>query len=401
MEGAPLLRSIRLENLLSFGPDGSEFPLQPLNVLIGPNASGKPNLLDALSLLASTPNDIQAAILAGGGIQDWIWKGSKETPVATLEVTVKHPQPQYKPIRYRLSIAEALGRFYLSDEAVENEEPLSQNDVNPYVYYRYQNGNPAINVVDKTLDNRYERRLTRDDVIADQSILSQRKDPVVYPELTYLGRLFGSVAPYRDLRLSRYAPARSAQPADSRQDVLMADRSNLALVLSDLLNRPSTKEEILDRMKRFYPAFRDVTTPVNAGTVRIFFHEDGLYNAVPASRLSNGSMRYLCLLAVLCHPNPSPIVCIEEPELGLHPDAIPDVAELLKGAASRCQLFVTTHSDALIDALSDVPEAVVVCEKVDGSTQLRRLDADSLKPWLEDYSLRELWNRGKIGGNRW
>ena len=75
--------------------------------------------------------------------------------------------------------------------------------------------------------------------------------------------------------------------------------------------------------------------------------------------------------------------------MGLHPDIIPEVAKLLIDASKRSQIFVTTHSDVLVDALSEVPEAVVVCEKVDGATQTaRRLDKESLKPWLEKYRLR-------------
>ncbi len=104
---------------------------------------------------------------------------------------------------------------------------------------------------------------------------------------------------------------------------------------------------------------------------------------------------------MLCNPDPPPVVCIEEPEIGLHPDVIPEVAELLVEASTRSQIFVTTHSDILIDALTDTPEAVIVCEKSDGATQLARLDADELKPWLEKYRLGELWVKGEIGGNRW
>ncbi len=401
MDGTPLLRSIRLENLLSFGPESSEFPLRPLNVLIGPNASGKSNLLDAVSLLVAMPNDLQQGIRSGGGSKDWLWKGTGGSPTATIDVTVPNLPPQVIPIRYKISFTEAAGRFDLVDEAIEGERPTSSQLREPFIYYRYQNGNPAISVIETLPDNRRERQLTREDVSADQSILSQRKDPLVYPEITHVGRLFQGIASYREWQMSRHSPARAPQPTDGPQGVLDPSGSNLALVLSDLMNYPSAKEEILERMRKFYPAFRDLTTPVNAGTVRVFFHENDLRQAIPASRLSDGSMRFLCLLAILCHPSPPPIVCLEEPEIGLHPDAIADLAELLKSAASRCQLFVTTHSDTLIDHLSDVSDAVIVCENVGGSTQLRRMDADSLKPWLEDYSLGELWNRGKIGGNRW
>jgi predicted ATPase len=64
-------------------------------------------------------------------------------------------------------------------------------------------------------------------------------------------------------------------------------------------------------------------------------------------------------------------------------------------------LIITTHSDALLDAFTDTPDVVCVCEKVEGSTVIQRLDKERLKAWLEDYSLGQLWAKGEIGGNRW
>jgi predicted ATPase len=107
------------------------------------------------------------------------------------------------------------------------------------------------------------------------------------------------------------------------------------------------------------------------------------------------------LLAILCDPEPPPLICIEEPELGLHPDILPKVADLLRVAAERTQLLVTTHSDILVDALTEQPETVVVCEKHAGQTEMRRLDATHLAHWLKDYRLGQLWIRGELGGTRW
>ncbi len=109
-------------------------------------------------------------------------------------------------------------------------------------------------------------------------------------------------------------------------------------------------------------------------------------------------MRYLSLLAALYNPTkPNSIICIEGPELGLHPDILPNLAKLLKEASQDRQIIVTTHSDVLISALSDTPESVIVSENTKGFTTLRRLKIDDLKKWLEeDYSLGELWNGGKI-----
>ncbi len=75
--------------------------------------------------------------------------------------------------------------------------------------------------------------------------------------------------------------------------------------------------------------------------------------------------------------------------------------DLYDGVSERCQLIVTTHSDTLIDALTETPESVVVCEKINGQTTLKRLDKSKLAHWLEKYRLGELWSTGELGGNRW
>jgi predicted ATPase len=95
------------------------------------------------------------------------------------------------------------------------------------------------------------------------------------------------------------------------------------------------------------------------------------------------------------------LICIEEPELGIHSDIIPTIAKLLKEASKVTQIIVTTHSEVLVDELTETPESVLVCEKHEGSTQLRRLEKDLLEDWLKRYSLGELWRKGEIGGNRW
>ena len=79
--------------------------------------------------------------------------------------------------------------------------------------------------------------------------------------------------------------------------------------------------------------------------------------------MSDGTLKFLALLAALFHPKAPPLMCIEEPELGLHPDALQFVAEVLLEASETMQLIVTTHSDALVDALTDHPESVLVCER--------------------------------------
>ena len=87
--------------------------------------------------------------------------------------------------------------------------------------------------------------------------------------------------------------------------------------------------------------------------------------------------------------------------MGLHPDLIHSVAELLIEASQRTQLIVTTHSEFLVSALSETPEAVIVCERDQNGTQLNRLDPERLKKCVERYSLGELLMTCELGGTRW
>ena len=162
---------------------------------------------------------------------------------------------------------------------------------------------------------------------------------------------------------------------------------------------PSARAKLRDHLADLYEGVTDYALHFDPSTVQIHFTEGDF--SIPASRLSDGSLRYLTLLAILFDPEPPRFIGIEEPELGLHPDLIPKMADLLVDASTRSQLLVTTHSDILVDALSHRPESVIVCEKHNGQTSMTRLDPADLKVWLEKYSLGELWTSGHLGGVRW
>ncbi|HUL29871.1 MAG TPA: AAA family ATPase, partial [Thermodesulfobacteriota bacterium] len=206
---------------------------------------------------------------------------------------------------------------------------------------------------------------------------------------------------YREWNIGRYTPPRLPQKADLPGDFLIEDASNLGLVLNNLEHKGEVWNLLLERLKQFHEPIKNISTKIEGGAVQVFLHENGLHQPIPATRLSDGTLRYLCLLSILCHPSPPPLVCIEEPELGLHPDILPTLAELLMDASQRTQLIVTTQSDILVDALSETPETVLVCEKYDASTAMKRLQKEGLSEWLKKYSLGELWRMGEIGGKRW
>ena len=180
--------------------------------------------------------------------------------------------------------------------------------------------------------------------------------------------------------------------------MLLPQLVNLGLVLNDLEHRDEwTRFNQL--MQRFLPRFRRLSTKVSAGSIQVYLHEEGLGVPVPATRLSDGTLRFLTLLAILLNPASASLICIEEPELGLHPDAMSLLAELLVEAADKTQLVVTTHSDVLVSELTEEAESVLVCDYGANGTELRRLESKKLELWLEKYRLGEIWRLGKIGGN--
>jgi len=106
-------------------------------------------------------------------------------------------------------------------------------------------------------------------------------------------------------------------------------------------------------------------------------------------------------MAILFDPKPPSLVCFEEPEIGLHPEALALVGDALREASQRMQLIVIPHSDSLVDRFTDEPESVVICERdFDESTVFRRLSKEKLTEWLGEYTLGDLWRRGEIGGTQ-
>ncbi|MBC1239449.1 AAA family ATPase [Nostoc sp. 2RC] len=402
MEGKRFIHTLRLQNFLSYGSEGEEIELEPLNVLIGANTSGKSNLIEAIGILKATPTDLPAPFRQGGGVSEFLWKGGQENPVAKIEATLDYPQrPQN--LRYQVSLT-AIGQrrlLELVDEAIENERPYPGSD-DVYFYYRYQSGRPVLNInkLDDDFNIQRTRTLRREDLIPDQSVLSQRTDPDLYPELSYLSTTFSNIALYRDWQMGRYSVPRNAQKPDLPEHPLLEDGSNLGLFLNNLKNKIGHRK-IIEKLQKFYEAAEELGVIISGGTVQIIIREEGLIEPIPANRLSDGTLRYLFLMALLLDPTPPPLICLEEPEIGLHPDILSTIAEMLIDASQRTQLIVTTHSDALVSALSEYPESVVVCERDKKGSHLHRQESERLKKWLEKYTLGDLWRMGQIGGNRW
>ena len=390
----PLIKSITPRGLLSFGPDTPPLELGMLNVLIGPNASGKSNLLDVLGLVRSIPSDMHEAVRGGGGTECWLW-GSDHTQEPELDLVVNSGNLE---LRHRIVLRSGLFGLQPVLEQIHNlpdtllyESRFDSRQATIRVRTRDDDGRDSH--PGELVDFGYPDQV-------DQSILSQVMSIFDYPEMTILASEYRSIRMYSTWHFGRDAMLRRPQAADSQGYWLEEDYTNLGMVLSQMGTSPEAKLSIIEGLQELYEGFTSYEAVVNSGSVQIYFTE-GRRHSIPATRLSDGTLRYLCLLAMLYNPHPPRVICIEEPELGLHPDIVAGLAKHLRAASGRMQVILTTHSDILIDSLSDTPESIIVFESHDGATQMERLKRDDLSAWLDKYRLGELWTSGQIGGNRW
>jgi len=361
---------------LTFGARRNLVPLTNLNILIGPNASGKSNFIEAFRLLRALPDDLAHFIAAGGGSSEWVWK---RPPVsrpelgyfATLEI--HHRRKNGTRLRHSFSLGGhgVLASFFHEIVAVAkgDKEQILFGDGGGETM-------PAI-----------------------QSAV-QRPSGKHAEVLSELADRYRAIQVFRGARIHEPGGLKEPQNAGLPANFLLESGVNLGAVLNELRLRPANRNRILDALKDVNSRVVDFQLRLIGGSSLLYFDE-GMFEQIPITRVSDGTIRYLCLLAILLHDKPPPLILIEEPEVGLHPDLLRPVARLIKEASQKTQLIVTTHSPTIVDAFTDEPESIIVCERDDEGTRMERLSRKALKHWLEDYSLGRLWTSGEIGGNRW
>lgn len=183
---------------------------------------------------------------------------------------------------------------------------------------------------------------------------------------------------------------------------LRRDGGNLAAFLHLLKHRWPLEYQLIEQTVRlvapFLGGFRLDPLELNPETIRLEWRHKDSDQYFDASSLSDGTLRFIALATLFLQPGkfrPS-VILVDEPELGLHPYAIQVLASLIKQASAKSQVIVSTQSSLLLDYFE--PEDVLVAERFEGSTEIRRLNRADLATWLEDYSLGQLWEKNEIGG---
>jgi predicted ATPase len=376
---------IKIEGFRSFKRVELEMPR--LAVLIGPNGGGKSNFLDLMSLMSeAAQGQLEKGIGTRGGASCVTFGFS---PFRNIFVEFRLQGESLPNVRFKLGFDVGFACSTVQVEEVIGE-PTTQGKNSLSIVRRDSSG-----CVFRQGEIEERKALEWASELAIFQVRDLTKYPIPY-------RLLSNIQEwtlYRDIDVGPESPVR--HPELVRPAVrLLPDGRNLSSVLYAIQqDHEDDWDEILEIMKTAYPDFLKLTVPAGGGDGKVhlrWFERPYEKQGITANLLSDGMLKLLCLVVILKSPNPPPLICIDEPELGLHPDWIELVAELLQDAAERTQVIVATHSPQLVAKLD--PDQVIVTEKEDGETRMERLSAEGLEKWLRDFNLADLWLSGHIGG---
>lgn len=399
-----MIKSIHLNNFFSFQNQTIEF--NNINFLVGINGVGKSNIIKAFRLLKATLNEgelEELIINKWGGFDAVFFKGSEICDNAEFSVEYEfdpvvlqeYGYKFFEPVYYRICIKKVASTQNYS--IMERFCTKQDSERDGYVYFQANNGRGLAKEEERT-DQQYNVRYELDTY--SDSMLSQLKDSDRYPQISTLRKAIADIAIYNYFDTTENSPIRKpATPTTATK--LVADGSNLPQLLNWInINHKREYRSIKNSLHAINSNITDINFhPMNTN-IELLLEEDNLNSAVHVAHVSDGTLRFLCLMAIVHNPKCGRFVCIDEPEVGLHPDMISELVETMDEASDKTQFLITTHSELVLNKTT--VDNVIVCEKDDGNaTCVRTFRTEEYVEWASKYSTGDLWRSGDLGGNRY
>lgn len=353
-------------------------PLDRLNLVTGPNGSGKSNLYRALRLLAETAQGgVINALAREGGLDSTFWAGPESISRRMRQGEVPIESSVRQGVK-RLRLGFAGEDFSYAISLGLPEPSLSFFSLDPEVkkeciwaghIYR-----PASLLVQRSGPMVRARDGRNWDVLAQHtpnyhSLFDQVGSLRGSPEVLLLRESIRGWRFYDHFRSDVDAPVRQPQ-LGTRTPVLHHDGRDLAAALQTI-REIGDPEALQQAVSDAFPGACLNIQPLQGGRFAIEFYQEGLLRPLSAAELSDGTLRYLLLIAALLTPRPPTMMVLNEPETSLHPDLLPALARLIIQASGQCQVWVVSHASRLIAALrQDEGCNSIVLEKVLGETQI-------------------------------
>ncbi len=338
----------------------NELELKNLNILIGANGAGKSNFISFFKMLNMIIEKRLREYTKTIGADNILYFGKKNSEEA------------YGKIDF------GVNKYSFTLKATEDDTLFFARERTHYVSWKYDNAE-------------------RIAIIGESNDETKLFDCSTVCEYVRNSLLSWKVYHFHDTS-STAGVKKYCSISDNKK--LAPDASNLAAFLYLLKQKYHDSffmiEETVKLIAPYFDRFVLEPDALNEERIRLEWMEVGSDKMFNANHLSDGTLRMICLTTLLLQPNPPDTIIIDEPELGLHPYAITVLASLMKSFATAKQLIVSTQSVTLINHFE--ADDIIVTDKKDGASVLRRLDERELEAWKDDYSLGEIWEKNIIGG---
>ena len=368
------------------------FELSKINVLIGGNGAGKSNLIEFFKMLRAMMGlrlaefrefkpSLEMFLGNKGGISNFLYGGLPPANEISGEMLFNNENNGY-----RFSVVPtADGSYRIGNEAF---------------YYAWSRHLP-----DWLSD--YSSGVKKESCLPKRVEVDRDRGVAAREEYIYSAISSWQIYQFHDT--SQFAGARMPSLTVSG-DSLRFDGGNLAAFLYalktgglqgvDADDCNSAYCSIVDTIRAAAPYFEDfVLEPYKEGSdekIRLQWHQKGMFMKLQPHHISDGTLRFMCLATVMLQPTPPQLIIIDEPELGLHPEALEILAEMIHRRQEQTQFILATQSPAFADFFE--PEEIVTVLREEGKSIFARQSTESLGKWLEEYSVGQLWRKNVIRG---
>ena len=403
-----MIKKITVQNFFSFGAEQTIELNADTNILVGINGTGKSNFIKGINLLREIVIGDFPKLFSGnwGGFTsavNFINPNSEEILVSyefdkeALKKTFQGSFPFPNNPIYEIKIHKQGLTGYALSEWIYNKGINNQQE--PFTYLKVSKGNHGIISERENNKNRIQKLSI---LSPNESVFKQISDPDRFFPIYSLKKAIEQIDLYNYFDTSFDGIVRQLSPYYS-EGKLLPDGRNLTALLSSLnVNSIKSYDKIIGELKNINPNFKELAfPPVMVGKTLLCLKEKNLDSAITIEHISDGTLRYLLLLSIFYNPNRGSVVCIDEPEAGLHPDMINGIAKGIKYAAQNgTQMIVATHSPLLLNAFE--LEDLKIFEKDEvNQTVVKTVSEDDFPDWEGEFLTGQMWLRGELGGVRW
>lgn len=345
-------------------------PLRELNVLIGANGSGKSNFISFFELTkALYERYLGAYTLKRGGIDNLLYHSRKHSPFIYGLIDFSNTNAFHFKIAPMLT---GINGFIEETGDYFNARNLKEKDYEKWSHATWDRG------------------------VEESGILTNG-----HYRLKYVKNYLQSFTVYHFHDTSINSKMRG--PCNMGDNTFLRDdASNLSAYLYMLQNADGKAFKLIEGVVRsvapYFDRFDLKPDRNNPSLISLEWKEKNADTYLNSLSFSDGTLRFIALATLLLQSNLPPVLIIDEPELGLHPVAIETFAAMVKRASLTSQIIISTQSSSLVNCFE--PEDIIAVDRADNQTIFRRLNADEMKVWMDnyDYSISDLWEKNIIGG---